>query len=81
MGVDSVELQECDDPEVATILTWAARVRAGLPLEDKEMMEPNPQQSKRQAHWEKEERLRNEFIAFTEINRENELARQAEEEL
>lgn len=77
-----MELQEIDDQEVATILTRAARVQAGLPLEDKEVKEPKPQQPKTQADWEKEERLRKEFIAFIEeIYRENQLARQAEEAL
>ena len=49
VGVNSVELQELDDLEVATILTRAARVPAGLPLEDKEVKEPEPRQPKTQA--------------------------------
>lgn len=82
LGVNSVELQELDNPEVAITLTRVARVKAGLPLEDKEVKEPEPRQPKTQADWEKEERIRKEFIAFTEeINKENEMARQAEEEL
>lgn len=82
VGVNSVELQKLDDPEVAAIVMRVARGRAGIPLVDKELKELEPRQPKIQADWQKEERLWNEFIAFTEeIDRENELARQAEEEL
>ena len=46
VGVNNVELQELVDVDVAATLTRAASEKAGLPLEDREIMVPEPRQAK-----------------------------------